>query len=183
VYGLNVPVPGEVKRVAADLLPRLVAFERVRKDHALLAKRFESVGPAGGERNRQANQELATLRERVRPVLADASAFDARVTGLGCFETPVRGPGPIVYLAVESPGLDRLHRRLVEEFGAVSGLEGEAYTPHVTLARGGAPATARELVDETAIEPVEWTVSELRFFDPRRRETVGRVSLPSRGGQ
>lgn len=182
VYSLNVPVPGEAKRLAADLFPRLAAFDRVRKRHTLVAKRFEDATRGDGtERTRShgssGNHELATLRERVRPALVGTPAFEARIAGIEVFEQPVRGPGPVLYLAVESPGLHRLHRRLVSEFGAVPELEGEAYTPHVTLARGGSVDAARRLVDD--VEPIEWVVSELHFFDPRYRETVGRVSLPA----
>ena len=76
-----------------------------------------------------------------------------------------------------NPDLERLHRRLVAESGAVGEIEGEAYTPHVTLARGGSIDAARELTAGVEIAPIEWTVSELRLFDPRDRETIGRVSL------
>jgi 2'-5' RNA ligase len=109
-------------------------------------------------------------------VLEGMPPFEARITGIDRFERPTRGSGPVLYFAIESKGIDRVHRRLVEEFGAVADLEGEAYTPHVTLARGGSLAAARELVGD--VEPIEWTVSELRFYDPRYRETVGRVPLP-----
>lgn len=180
-YSLNAPVPGEAKRLAADLLPRLTAFERVREDHTLLVKRFGG-GERGTGRRRKggADHRLATLRKRVRPVLEDVPPFKARITGIDCFERPTRGSDPVLYFAVESPGVRRVHRRLVEEFGAVADLEGKDYTPHVTLARDGSLETARELVGEMgAIEPIEWTVSELRFYDPRYRETVGRVPLPA----
>lgn len=185
MYSLNVPVPGDAKRLAADLFGQLVAFDRVRDRHTLVVKRFEDATPDGDGNERPSNRnhrpsgahELATLRERVRPALVGTPAFEARITGIGCFEQPVRGPGPVIYLAVESPGLHRVHRRLVDEFGAVADLEGEAYTPHVTLARGGSIDAARTLVGD--VDPIEWVVSELHFFDPRYRETVGRVSLPA----
>jgi hypothetical protein len=180
-YSLNAPVPGEAKRLAADLLPRLTAFERVREDHTLLVKRF---GGGEGDTGRQGkdgvSHRLATLRKRVRPLLEDVPPFEARITGIDCFERPIRGSGPVLYFAIEGQGVRRVHRRLVEEFGAVTDLEGEDYTPHVTLARDGSPEIARELIDEMGeIEPIEWTVSELRFFDPRYWETVGRVPLPA----
>ena len=171
VYSLNASIPGEAKRLASELFPRLVAFERVREEHTLLVKRFESAELDGGK------AELATLGKRVRSALAGVSAFEVRVTGIDRFEQPARGPGPVVYLAIESTGLERLHRRLVAEFGAVGEIEGEAYTPHVTLARGGSIDAARELTAGVEIAPIEWTVSELRLFDPRDRETIGRVSL------
>jgi hypothetical protein len=178
-YSLNAPVPGEAKRLAADLLPRLTAFERVREDHTLLVKRFGG-GEKNMERGSNASHRLATLRKRVRPVLEDVPPFEARITGIDCFERPTRGSDPVLYFAIESPGVRHVHRRLVEEFGAVADLEGEDYTPHVTLARDGSLETARELVSEMGeIDPIEWTVSELRFYDPRYRETVGRVPLPA----
>jgi len=179
-YSLNAPVPGEAKRLAADLLPRLTAFERVRDDHTLLVKRFGGKAESGRRGESGASHRLATLRKRVRPVLEDMPPFEARLTGIDRFERPIRGSGPVIYFGIESPGIYRVHRRLVEEFGAVADLEGEDYTPHVTLARGGSPETARELVDEMGeVGPIEWTVSELRFFDPRYRETVGCVPLPA----
>jgi hypothetical protein len=173
-YSLNASVPGEGKRLASELFPRLVAFERVREEHTLLLKRFESAGP-----NREGT-ELATLEKRVRSTLVGVSAFEARIAGIDCFEEPIRGPGPVLYFTIESSGLDRVHRQLVAEFGAVAGLEGEAYTPHVTLARGGSIEAARKVMEGVEIDPIEWTVSELRFFDPRRRETIGRVPLSER---
>lgn len=181
MYSLNVSVPGEAKRLASDLFPRLLAFDRVREEHTLLVKRFEPTGTNGNGgngrngRGRRGTQELTTLRKRVGPVLDGTPTFEARITGIDCFEEPTRGPGPVLYFAIESPGLYRVHRRLVDEFGAVPDLEGAAYTPHVTLARGGSLDAARELVG--AVEPIEWMVSELRFWDPRYRETLGRVSL------
>lgn len=173
MYSINVPVPGRVKRLAADLYPHLVAFDRVRERHTLVVKRFERGGRTGDR-----HHALAVLREELRPALTGAPAFEARVSGIGCFERPVRGPGPVVYLAVESPGLERLHRRLVGEFGTVLDLEGEAYVPHVTLARDGPIGTARQLC-EMGIEPIEWAVGELVVRDATYREPVGRVSLPA----
>ena len=161
------PIPGSVERLAADLHPRLVAFDRIRDRHGIVCKRFET-DESGYDH----------LRERLRVALSPTPAFEVRVTGIDAFETPVRGPGPVVYLAVESPGLVDLHRRLVEAFGAVDGeLEGEGYVPHVTLARGGdADAVAR--LRDADIEPITWTVSELQLWSQTRREAAWTVSLP-----
>jgi 2'-5' RNA ligase len=164
VYSFNVPVPNAVSRLAADLHPRLVAFDRLRDHHTLVCKRFET-----DDRHR--------LRERLRNVLDPTPAFAARVTGIDCFADPVRGPGPVVYLAVESPGLRDLHRRLVDAFGAVADLEGPDYTPHVTLARGGSVDAARDLAS-LDIDPVSWTVSELALWSRERRAPTWSVSLP-----
>jgi 2'-5' RNA ligase len=167
VYSLNVPVPSAVERLAADLHPQLLSFDRIRERHSLVCKRFEAD-----------EDDSHRLRERLRVALSPAPAFEARVTGLDAFETPTHGPGPVVYLVVESPGLHDLHRRLVETFGAVDDdLEGAAYVPHVTLARGG-DAAALDRLRDPDIDPITWTVSELHLWSRARRETLWRVSLP-----
>ena len=174
MYSLNVPVPGAVERLAADLQPELVAFDRIRDRHTLVCKRFEV--QAGDQDH---------LRERLRVALSPTPAFEARITGIDAFETPVRGPGPVVYLAVESPGLYDLHRRLVETFGAVDpDLEGAGYVPHVTLARGDGetPRSSDGALDRLRardVDPVTWTVSALELFGRSRREATWTVSLPN----
>ena len=178
MYSLNVPVPPAVERLAADLHPQLVPFDRIRDRHTLVCKRFEAD-----------EADYDPLRERLRIALSSTPAFEARTTGIDAFETPTHGPGPVVYLAVESPGLHDLHRRLVAAFGAVDDdLEGEAYVPHVTLARGGGGASERTLPSGEAsavdrlrdldVEPVTWTVSELYLWSHARREAAWTVSLP-----
>ena len=169
MVSLNVPVDGRVKRLAADLRPRLAAFDRVRERHSLVCKRFESADDA------------ATLATELRTELAatSAPAFEAAVTGVDYFETPLRGPGPVVYLVVESPGLVQLHHRLVERFGAVEGMEGDDYVPHVTLARGGSVDDADRLVDAVDVDAVTWTVSRLHLWDQRYRERVATIGLPA----
>jgi 2'-5' RNA ligase len=163
---LNVPAPGAVSRLAADIAPELSAFRSVRDRHTLVAKRFESGTPE-------------TVRTRLRETVAPLPAFEARTDGLGVFESPPRGVAPVVYVAVESPGLSRLHESLVAAFGAVEGLEGPDYVPHVTLARGGSVETARRLA-ATDVADVSWTVSRLELWDPTYREAVGRIGLPLR---
>jgi hypothetical protein len=96
VDSLNVPVPGRVRRIAADLHPELVAFDWVRERHGLLCKRFERT------------PDQVALRD----ALAGTPAFEAKVTGIDYFTDPPHGSAPVVYLAVESPGLRRLHERL-----------------------------------------------------------------------
>ena len=174
MFSLNVPVPGQVKRLAGDLHPELVRFERIRDRHTLLAKRFDTGLDDDAD-------SLPRLRERLRPLLrragAAAGGIDLRVTGLDYFETPTRGPGPVVYLAVESADLRALHRRLCDAFGPVAGMEGDDYVPHVTLARGGSVADAADLVEGRTIDPVEWTAGELRIRDSRYREDAARLPL------
>ncbi|MFB6303703.1 MAG: 2'-5' RNA ligase family protein [Haloferacaceae archaeon] len=159
---LNAPVPGAVRRIASDLAPHLAAFDRLRDRPSLVVKRFE------GHVDRVA----------VREALAGAPAVEACVAGVDYFADPERGPGPVVYLAVESPGLHRIHRRLVDRFGAVPGLEGAEYVPHVTLARGGDVAAAERLADRS-VDPVTWTVSRLDCWDAEHDERVGSIALPA----
>ncbi|AFK17780.1 2'-5' RNA ligase family protein [Haloferax mediterranei ATCC 33500] len=165
MYSLNVPVPGRVARLASDLFPYLASFDRVRDRQTLVCKRFEE-------------SEFDRLRERLRQTLVGQPAFEARVTGIDFFEQPPRGSAPVVYLEVESSGLIELHRRLVDEFGPIDGLEGDDYVPHVTLARGGTLADAR-VVAGKEIEPVEWTVSQVDLYDSSFRESVASISLPA----
>ena len=165
---LNVPIPGRVSALAGELRPALAPFETVRERHSMVLKRLGEAGGAGEEK-------------RVRRALAGAPAFEVRIAGIGAFTEPVAGPGPVVYLDVESPGLHRVHRQLCETLDPVPGLEGDEYVPHVTLARGGgeAAADAVERLLDTEVEPVTWTVGELVFWDARYDEVIGRVSLPA----
>ncbi|MFB6154870.1 MAG: 2'-5' RNA ligase family protein [Haloferacaceae archaeon] len=165
MYSLNVPVPGDVERLAGDLHARLLPFDRIRERHTLVVKRL-------------GDGSLSRVRERLRTSLAGAPAFEARVAGVDYFADPPVGSAPVVYLAVESPGVERLHRRLVGEFDPVSGLEGDDYVPHVTLARGGSIADAEAL---TGVEftPVTWTVSRLELWDATHREAAASFGLPT----
>ncbi len=173
VFSLNAPVPGTVSREAASLRPALAGagVTRFRDRHSLVVKRFE-------DRDEERYVVLPRLRERLRTVLRDQPTFEIRVARVDVFENPPRGPGPVVYLAVESPGLRELHERLVDAFGAIEGLEGDGYVPHVTLGRGGT-FDADALADLSArVDPVTWTVSELAVYDSRAREPAARLSLP-----
>lgn len=175
VFSLNVPVPGEARQLTSVLRPTLSAFETVRDRPTLVLKRFgeETIETRG---RTTPEDQVAALRERLRPLLARTAPFEVRIDRIDFFERPTTGPGPVVYLAVESGRLEHLHRRLVDEFGAIEGLEGEAYVPHVTLARGGSVEDAERLADRS-IEPIEWRVSELALWDARFREPVGRMRL------
>lgn len=168
MYSLNVPLPGEVAALASDLArENRTARARQRGTHTLVVKRLTGEGEA-----------FPRLAARAREALSGAPAFEVRVTGIGAFEEAVTGPSPVVYLAVESPGLEALHRRLVGPFDPVEGMEGEAYVPHVTVARGGTLAAARRLA-ERDIDPITWRVAELRFWDAEREQSAGTVSLPA----
>ncbi len=158
---LNVPVPGRVRRLAADRRPELAVFDSVREDPSLVCKRFER--PPG--------------KRALADALAGTPAFEAAVTGVDFFAEPTSGTSPVVYLTVESPGLYRLHNGLVERFGAIPELEGDEYDPHVTLARGGTVADAERLAGP--ITPVTWTVSRLLAWNATYRVPEREIPLPS----
>jgi 2'-5' RNA ligase len=167
VYSLNVPVPGQVKRLADGLHPHLVALDRVREKHSILLKRLGDPDPA----------EHAGIQQRARRALSGTAPFEARVAGIDTFPNPPAGPGPVVYLVVESEGLRAAHERLCEAFEPVVGMEGDEYDPHVTLGRGGPPDVVDALADRE-VEAVEWTVGELTFH---QQDATGglRVDLPA----
>ncbi|XVH32821.1 2'-5' RNA ligase family protein [Haloferacaceae archaeon DSL9] len=174
MFSLNIPLSGAVRRCVAELHPQLLAFDRLRERQTFVVKRFpESVFDDAGMA-----PSVASLRQLLRPVLRGAPAFAVRVDRIDYFAEPVRGPGPVVYLGAESPGLDRLHGRLVDAFGAIDGLEGDAYVPHITLARGGDRAAAERL-SSRPIEPIEWSVSRLDIWDSTYRERTGSIDLPA----
>lgn len=170
MYSVNVPVPNAVHEVARDLRPALTGFQRIRERHrqTLLLKRL----PADDRR------EYLDAERRAREALVGAPAVEARITGLGAFREPPTGSAPVLYLEVESPGLQQLHGMLVDEFGAVGEvLEGDEYEPHVTLARGDGPDLGPLLSRE--IEPITWTVEELEFYDATYYERISGLSLPN----
>lgn len=168
MYSLTVPVPGRVGARAGEIARELPsARARTRGEHTLGVKRLASSDAAYNR-----------IEARAREVLAGQPAFEARIDDIGIFENPPVGTAPVVYFAVESPDLMQLHRHLTNEFGIVSdGVEGENYTPHVTIARGGLVDSARRLTGE--IDPIEWTVSELQFWDAKHSQSVSTVSLPA----
>ena len=169
MYSLNVPVPSQVARLAGELARDLPgAAERSRGRHTLVAKRL---GTGGYE-------TYHAMEARVREFLSGQPPFAASVTGVDVFEEATNGTSPVVYLVVESPGLWDLHRRLCDEFGALDGLEGDDYDPHVTIARGGSMEFAERL-RERDLDPIEWTVEELSFLDAKRGHEAGRISLPA----
>lgn len=169
VYSLNVPVPGRVATLASDIARDLPdAQARYRGEHTLCVKRLDGNGT---------DETYSRLEARARETLADQPAFEVRVTAISYFPEALKGSSPVVYLAVESPGLRRLHERLTEVFPPVEPIEGASYTPHVTVARGGSMAAAERVADRQ-VEPIDWTVSELSFWDASRRRSVSTVSLP-----
>lgn len=166
MYSLNVPVPGEVARLAEELRPSLYQFDSVRDQHTLVVKRF-------GNRD-----DYDRLEMQVRTALVGSPAFEAKIGEIDCFENPARGDGPVVYLAIESPGLRKLHRELVAEFDPIEGIEGDDYVPHVTLARGGNPDVAQQLA-ERDIDPITWNVTRVQLWDATYDEPTATISLPA----
>ena len=167
MYSLNVPPPSAVTRLAGELareLPR--ARTRQRGQHTLVGKRL---GDGDGAR-------LAT---QVHTELAGVEPFELQVTGIDLFETAPTGSAPVVYLTVESPPLRALHERLCTVFDPVTGIEGDTYTPHVTIARGGKLAAARRLADRD-IDSIRWTADQLSVWDSHRNVPVREFSLPVR---
>jgi 2'-5' RNA ligase len=170
VYSVNVPVPDAVHDIARDLRPALTGFQRIRERHrqTLLLKRL----PAADRR------EYVDAERRARDALRGAPAVEAQVTGLDAFYEPPDGSAPVLFLRVESPGLQQLHAMLVDEFGAVGDiLEGDEYEPHITLARGDGPDLDPLLARE--VDPITWTVEELIFYDATYYEKIGGLSLPN----
>lgn len=161
MYSLNVPLTDEVVRLAAGLGAGCRTAE-VRDRRTLVAKRL-------GE------GRFRSLAGRVRAALAGTDPFSARVTGVAAFEDPPAGAAPVAYLAVESSGLRALHEVLCGEFQPVTGIEGPAYVPHVTVARGG---DARRLLAER-VEPVRWSVDRLVLWRADTHEPLESVSLPA----
>jgi len=170
VYSLNVPLPPPVRALFREFRPHLVGFESVRdpRTATLVVKRLDAAD----------RREYLRAERDANAALRGAPAFEARIDDVGVFDDPTAGPGPIVYLAVESPGLRRVHRQLVDDLGRIEDLEGDDYTPHVTLARDG-PRRAVERVRDVDFDPVTWTVDEIEFYDANVNERIEAVPLPA----
>ena len=169
MYSLNVPVPTRVATAAREVAHELPqARIRNRGEHTLGVKRLASDRDAPYSR----------IEARVRELLRTQPAFEARIDEIGLFAEPPVGSAPVVHFVVESPGLIALHERLAEAFGTVDErIEGDSYSPHVTIARGGSREMAGRVTGE--IEPIEWTVSELIFWDATHDQQISTVSLPA----
>jgi len=159
VYSLNVPVPTAIARLASGLAADLLDATP-RDHHTLVVKRLGDDDPW-------------TLADDVRAVVAGTEPFRARVTSVDAFDDPPTGTAPVAYLRVESPVLERLHRRLCDRFGTVDGIEGDEYDPHVTIARGG---DAYRLVGREV--DLEWTIDRLIVWSGRYEEPVEEIALP-----
>ena len=181
MFSLNVPLPPAVGRLTDDLQPKLAGFDRIRDRHTLVCKRFgvdDVIEGIDGDDPPPRPAALERLRDRLRRPLAGTPPFAVAITGVDAFDSPASGSGPVVYLAVESDSLVRLHRRLCAVFGAVDGIEGDAYVPHVTLARGG--RSASETIDQLRrieFDPIRWRVHALDLYDPEFREVAATIEL------
>lgn len=159
MYSLNAPVPTEISRLARGLASN--CFDATPRDrHTLVVKRLGEGDPR-------------SLADDVRSRIVGTEPFSARITGVDTFDDPATGRAPVAYLRVESPGLERLHRRLCERFDPIEGIEADDYVPHVTIARGGdAGQLAGTDIDR------EWTIDALVIWSNEFREPVERIALP-----
>jgi len=191
VFSLNVPLPPAVDGIGNQLAERPTSLGRLRTRHTLVCKRFAdgdvpdpaelpdvadaaSIDTPSPPREAALERLCATLRAH----LASTDPFDLALTGVDAFETPASGAGSVVYLVVESPPLVRLHRRLCAAFGAADGVEGDAYVPHVTLARGTDPPAVRDALDtDLEATPVRWRADALTVYDAQFREVAATLAL------
>ncbi|MFW6447977.1 MAG: 2'-5' RNA ligase family protein [Halobacteriota archaeon] len=169
MYSVNASVPAAVEGLRADLADELAGFERVVEVPTLVVKRL----------GRQRSSALELVAGRIEAALEGWGPVAARIDELGVFVDPPSGTGPVVYLAVESPGLRALHRDLVDAIGVANpAVEGANYVPHVTLARDGNRAAAAALSGRS-VGPLEWTVDRLVLYDARHGQAVSHYTLPT----
>ena len=191
MFSLNVPLAPAAERLASDLQSKPSGFDRVRDRRTLVCKRFgvedvpervpgadASAGAPVPGPSPPRPDALAALRDDLRPLLAGTDPFPLAVTGFDAFDAPASGSGPVLYLTVESDALVRLHRRLCAAYGAVEGIEGDDYVPHVTVARGGdpEPGVVADLV-AAEFDPIRWRVHALDLYDPEFREVAATIDL------
>ena len=185
MFSLNVPLAPAAERLAVDLHPKLEGLETVRERHTLVCKRFGVADVRDGADERGKRRDvpdreaaLDRLRERLHQPLGGFGPFEVAVTGIDVFDAPRSGSRPVVYLAVESDVLLRVHRRLCAAFGAIEGIEGDEYVPHISLARGGnpEPGAVADLVT-AEFDPIRWRVHALDVWDPEYREVAASVGL------
>ncbi|MDZ7745160.1 MAG: 2'-5' RNA ligase family protein [Halobacteriales archaeon] len=159
MHSVNVPVPGDIVRLARGLASECLTATP-RRGHSLVLKRLP-------------DERLQGMVREVRAVLSDTGPFEVRIDHVDLFRQPPTGTAPVAYLAVDSPGIDALHRELCQVFDPVEGFEGSEYDPHVTIARGGDAAT----LSGRDIEPFEWTVDRLAVWHPGREMEVESIAL------
>lgn len=169
MHSLNAPVPAVIAERRDDLVDQLSTFERHREHLTLVVKRF-------GERSPGA---LVHLEHQLEDILTRWGPIEARITGVDAFVDPPGGPAPVVYFAVDSPGLTSLHMELVDRFGmADPTIEGDRYVPHITLARGGSRVGLSEVTGHP-IEPIDWVIDELVLWTARYDRPITHLQLPT----
>lgn len=180
MFSLNVPLPPAVDRIGSTLSEDPASFGRLRTRHTLVCKRFAANDLPDADDTPDAHRTAALERlcSVLRSPLASVEPFALAITGVDAFETPASGTGPVVYLTVESPPLVRLHHRLCVAFGAAADVEGDAYVPHVTLARGSDPAAVRDALNvDLETTPIRWRTDAVTVYDARFREVAATLTL------
>lgn len=168
MYSLNVEAPPAAYKIQSDYADILERFEVQRETLTLLLKRF---GP-------RSLADLSTLEDSIEDVLRSWGPIQARIDRFDVFADPISDTGPVIYLSVESPGVNALHRELVGAFGVADDrLEGDAYTPHITLARRGDRTDIAALTG-TTLEPIDWTIETVQLWDATYDESITTYSLP-----
>jgi len=174
-YSLNVPLPGAIYDRLHSLLPHLQGCPQRRRDPTLVCKRVPTTPPGAPPSVGHLRTELAPAIAAAGAVLTDGCAVTIR--GVDTFETPPSGTAPVLYLAVDSPELLRLHAALCTHLEPVAGLEAAAYVPHVTVARG-CPRAHIDGAIAAGVEPLSFHVDALELYDSRYRAPVTRFALP-----
>jgi len=170
VYSANAQIPEAVQGIVREHREYIELFDVVRAEHTLVVKRFGELSA----------RERVEVERSLGSVLREWAPIGARGRGFDVFTDPPDGQGPVLYLAVESPGLEALHRNLLDAFGAVSSrIEGDSYVPHITLARGG-DRTAIGSLTSRSVEPVEWMIEEVYLWDARYQRPITHYRLPHR---
>jgi len=191
-FSLNVPLAPAVDRLAADLQSKLSGFDRVRDRHTLVCKRFgvddvpdrvASDDRAGAVLRPAARHPQARRTRRPTrgppPAARGPTRPPVAVIGIDIFDAPASGSAPVLYLVIESDALVRVHRRLCAAYGAIAGIEGDDFVPHITVARGGNPRAGRRRPVGAAFEfePIRWRVHALDLYDPEFREVAATIDL------
>jgi len=111
------------------------------------------------------------------PFLAPARAACAALRPFAArLGAPARFGSAVLYLTVESPGLMLLHKAVAPLMpGDARGHEGDAYTPHLTLAvsRFGISAEGLDRMESearTELPPASFTVTALRCYQREQKQ-------------
>lgn len=163
MYSLNVPLPGAVYRVLQSFKP--VLGDDTRDDPTLVLKRLDTT-----------SMDATVIEKRVRHTLQSTAPFDVDITAVDTFDSPTTGTGTVLYLAIDSPPLHRIHDRLCDIVDPDPAVEGPNYTPHITIGRT-TDADRIDTVSARDITPVSWTVTTLEFYDASTDTIHGQIAL------